>query len=167
MELLDFYRSQVVSSPHVDFFERIAADWLVLLIPLFSALVGWFTNVVAIKMMFYPTDFVGVRPILGWQGIIPANARRLAKMSTQLILTKLLSLEELFAGFEGEEFGDELETVVDEITEQVIDEIATKRAPQMWENAGEFMQNSSMGRTPRVGRGAPGVGGLTLPVPCR
>jgi len=123
----------------VDFIERIAADPLVLLIPLFSAFVGWFTNVIAIKMMFYPTEFVGVKPF-GWQGIVPANARRLAKMSTQLILTKLLTLEELFASFKGEEFAKELDGVVAEITEQVVEEI-TKRAPQLWENAGEFMQN--------------------------
>ncbi len=123
------------------FIERLAADWLVLLIPFFSAFVGWFTNVVAIKMMFYPSEFVGVKPI-GWQGIVPANARRLAKMSTQLILTRLLSLEELFSKFKGDDFAEELDGVVAEITEQVIDEIATKRAPQMWENAGEVMQQT-------------------------
>ena len=30
---------------------RIQENWIVLLIPLISAVVGWFTNVVAIKMM--------------------------------------------------------------------------------------------------------------------
>ena len=94
-----------------NFFDRVAQDYLVLLIPLFSAFVGWFTNVIAIKMMFYPTEFVGVKPI-GWQGIVPANARRLAQMSTQLILTKLLTLDELFAGFKGDAFSEELDGVV-------------------------------------------------------
>lgn len=121
--------------------ERIAADWLVLLIPFFSAFVGWFTNVLAVKMMFYPQEFVGIKPFLGWQGIVPANAGRLARMSTKLILTKLLSLEDLFAKFKGDAFADELSGVVDDITEQIIGEVATKHAPQMWENAGEFMQN--------------------------
>lgn len=121
--------------------DRIAADWLVLTIPVVSAFIGWFTNLVAIKMMFYPTEFVGIRPFLGWQGIVPANARRLAKMSTRLILTKLLSLEELFAPFKGEAFAKNLAPVVEEITQQVIDDVATKRAPMMWQNAGEFMQN--------------------------
>jgi uncharacterized membrane protein YheB (UPF0754 family) len=125
----------------VGFFDRIAADWLVLTIPFVSAFIGWFTNLVAIKMMFYPTEFVGVRPFLGWQGIVPANARRLAKMSTRLILTRLLSLEELFAPFKGEAFAKNLAPVVEDITQQVIDEVATKRAPMMWQNAGEFMQS--------------------------
>lgn len=122
------------------FFERIAADWLVLTIPLVSAFIGWFTNLVAIKMMFYPTEFHGLPPYLGWQGIVPANARRLAKMSTKLILTKLLSLEELFAPFKGDAFAKDLAPVVEEITQQVIDEVASKRAPEMWANAGEYMQ---------------------------
>ena len=125
----------------MDFLNRIAAEPLVLLIPVFSAAVGWFTNVLAVRMMFYPTEFVGVRPFLGWQGLVPANAEHLARMSTHLILTKLLSLKELFASFKGEEFAPELNHVIDDITSQVIDEVATKRAPQMWANAGEFMQN--------------------------
>ncbi len=33
---------------------RIQDNWIVLLIPAIGALVGWFTNVVAIKMMFHP-----------------------------------------------------------------------------------------------------------------
>ena len=75
---------------------RIQENWIVLLIPVISSLVGWFTNVVAIKMMFYPIEFVGVPPYLGWQGVVPANALRLAKVSNKLITQKLLSLRQLF-----------------------------------------------------------------------
>ena len=71
---------------------RIQDNWIVLLIPAISAFVGWFTNVVAIKMMFHPVEFVGIPPYLGWQGVIPANALRLAKVSNALITQKLLSL---------------------------------------------------------------------------
>ncbi len=121
-----------------------AEHWRTLLIPVISAVVGWFTNVVAVKMMFYPTDFVGIPPYLGWQGIVPANARRLAQYSTRLITTKLLSLDELFADFQPENFGESnLGPVIDDITEQVIQEVAEKHAPEMWKNAGEFMQNKA------------------------
>ncbi len=124
----------------MSFVDRIAADALVLLIPFFSAFVGWFTNVVAVRMMFHPTEFIGIPPFLGWQGIIPQNARRLAEMSTQLILTKLLTLEELFAPFRGEAFAKDLEPVTAQVTDEILDEVATKRAPQLWANAGEVMQ---------------------------
>ena len=125
----------------MEFFTFINENRIVLLIPFFSALVGWFTNVVAIKMMFYPTEFVGIKPYLGWQGIIPANAIKLAKYSTRLITTKLISLENLFRDFAGENFaGENLEHVVNDITEQLIQEVATKHAQVMWDNAGEVMQ---------------------------
>jgi uncharacterized membrane protein YheB (UPF0754 family) len=121
---------------------RIQDNWIVLLIPLISALVGWFTNVVAIKMMFHPVDFVGIPPYLGWQGVIPANALRLAKVSNKLITQKLLSLRELFdESFNAESFAGKLGAVIDDVTEQVIDEVANKHAKAMWENAGEFMQS--------------------------
>ncbi|MBW2585942.1 MAG: DUF445 family protein [Deltaproteobacteria bacterium] len=117
-------------------------NWIVLLIPLISALVGWFTNVVAIKMMFRPIEFVGIPPYLGWQGVIPANALRLAKVSNALITQKLLSLRQLFdQTFSADSFAGKLGAVIDDVTEQVIDEVANKHAKPMWDNAGEFMQN--------------------------
>ena len=121
---------------------RIQENWIVLLIPLISAIVGWFTNVVAIKMMFHPIEFFGIPPYLGWQGVIPANALRLAKVSNSLITEKLLSLRELFdETFNADSFTGKLGAVIDEVTEQIIDEVANKHAKAMWDNAGEFMQN--------------------------
>lgn len=120
---------------------RIQDNWIVLLIPLISGLVGWFTNVVAVKMMFYPIEFVGIPPYLGWQGVIPANALRLARVSNALITEKLLSLRQLFdETFSAETFTGKLGIVIDDVTEQIIDELANKHAKAMWENAGEFMQ---------------------------
>jgi uncharacterized membrane protein YheB (UPF0754 family) len=125
----------------MDLLARIQDNWIVLLIPLISALVGWFTNVVAIKMMFHPVEFVGIPPFFGWQGVIPANALRLAKVSNALITEKLLSLRELFdQTFNADSFAGKLGAVVDDVTEQVIDEVANKHAKSMWDNAGEFMQ---------------------------
>lgn len=126
----------------MELLSRIQDNWIVLLIPLISALVGWFTNVVAIKMMFHPVEFIGIPPYLGWQGVIPANATRLAKVSNALITQKLLSLRQLFdQTFNAESFAGKLGVVIDEVTEQVIDEVAHKHAAAMWDNAGEFMQN--------------------------
>jgi len=121
---------------------RIQDNWIVLLIPLISALVGWFTNVVAIKMMFHQVEFVGIPPYLGWQGVIPANALRLAKVSNALITGKLLSLRQLFdQTFNADSFAGNLGVVVDDVTAQIIDEVAHKHAKAMWDNAGDFMQN--------------------------
>jgi uncharacterized membrane protein YheB (UPF0754 family) len=125
---------------------RIQDNWIVLLIPVISALVGWFTNVVAVKMMFYPVEFVGIPPYLGWQGVIPANALRLAKVSNALITHKLLSLRQLFdETFDAQAFTGRLGAVMDDVTEQVIDEIA-RHAKPMWDNAGRVMQDKIRAR---------------------
>ncbi len=125
----------------MDLLSRIQDNSIVLLIPLISALVGWFTNIVAIKMMFHPVEFVGIPPYLGWQGVIPANTVRLAKISNTLITQKLLSLQQLFEEtFNADVFTGKLGAVIDDVTEQVIDEVANKHAKPMWDNAGEFMQ---------------------------
>ena len=71
-------------------FDSLSTNPEQLLIPVFSGIIGWFTNVVAVKMMFKPTDFVGIPPFLGWQGIVPANAIRLATTGHQLVTAKLL-----------------------------------------------------------------------------
>jgi len=93
-------------------------------------------------MMFRPIEFVGIAPYLGWQGVIPANALRLAKVSNTLITQKLLSLRQLFdQTFSADSFAGKLGAVIDDVTEQVIDEVANKHAKPMWDNAGEFMQN--------------------------
>ena len=126
----------------MELLSRSQDNWIVLLIPMISAAVGWFTNVVAVKMMFHPIEFVGIPPYLGWQGVIPANALRLAKVSNSLITEKLLSLRELFdETFNAEAFTGKLGAVIDDVTEQIIDEVTNKHAKAMWENAGEFMQN--------------------------
>ena len=61
-------------------------------IPLISAIVGWLTNYLAVKMMFYPIEFVGIKPFFGWQGLIPAKRRQMAEIEVELVLGKLLSV---------------------------------------------------------------------------
>ncbi|MEZ4852454.1 MAG: hypothetical protein R3B93_28515 [Bacteroidia bacterium] len=65
--------------------------WQFASIPFISALVGWITNVLALKMTFYPLEFAGVWK-LGWQGIIPAKAGKMAGKSVDL-LTKICELK--------------------------------------------------------------------------
>ncbi|MFB6350777.1 MAG: hypothetical protein ABEK29_03175, partial [Bradymonadaceae bacterium] len=62
-----------------------AVIWLqYLTIPFLAALVGWATNVIALKMTFYPLEFVGLPPWFGWQGIIPSKARKMANKAVDL-----------------------------------------------------------------------------------
>ena len=48
--------------------------WVYVSVPFAAAVLGWFTKIVAVKMIFYPVEFKGIRPYLGWQGQIPKHA---------------------------------------------------------------------------------------------
>lgn len=67
--------------------------WLIL-IPFISAFIGWFTNWIAIKMLFHPRE---PKKILGitFQGIFPKRQRQFAEKLGKLVSTELLSFREI------------------------------------------------------------------------
>jgi uncharacterized membrane protein YheB (UPF0754 family) len=82
-----------------------------LLIPVIAAWVGWFTNWLAVQMIFYPIEFCGLplyrreeTPLgfLGWQGIIPCKTRRMTESMVEMVQTELLSVEEAFSRMDPE-----------------------------------------------------------------
>lgn len=69
----------------------------ILFMPVTYGFIGWLTNVVALKMMFYPLNFVGVfPPYLGWQGIVPRKATGLALKVVNILSEKLIKIDEFF-----------------------------------------------------------------------
>lgn len=64
-------------------------------IPLVCAFIGWLTNYLAVKMVFYPLKFIGIvlnKPFpleLGWQGIIPKHAVKMSSMISNIFKEKL------------------------------------------------------------------------------
>ncbi|KIC90093.1 DUF445 domain-containing protein [Flavihumibacter sp. ZG627] len=67
--------------------------WL-LLIPVISAFIGWFTNWIAIKMLFHPREpkkFLG----LTIQGIFPKRQQQFAEKLGKLVSEELLSFKDI------------------------------------------------------------------------
>ncbi len=67
--------------------------WL-LLIPFISAFIGWFTNWIAIKMLFHPKE---PKKILGltFHGIFPKRQQQFAEKLGKLVSNELLSFEDI------------------------------------------------------------------------
>jgi uncharacterized membrane protein YheB (UPF0754 family) len=67
-------------------------SWI--LIPLISAFIGWFTNWIAIKMLFHPRE---PKRILGFtiQGIFPKRQRQFAEKLGRLVSAELLSFSDI------------------------------------------------------------------------
>jgi uncharacterized membrane protein YheB (UPF0754 family) len=67
--------------------------WL-LLIPVISAFIGWFTNWIAIKMLFHPREpkvILGIR----FQGIFPKRQEQFAVKLGKLVADELLSFNDI------------------------------------------------------------------------
>ena len=114
--------------------------WRFASIPFISALVGWITNVLALKMTFYPLEFWGVWK-LGWQGIIPSKAGTMAGKSVDLLTKKLITIEDRFEQIEPERVAEEMEPALTRLAEQIIDETLEEQAPVLWETAPALLKN--------------------------
>ena len=69
-------------------------NYTLLFIPLISAFIGWFTNWIAIKMLFHPRE---PKKILGitFHGIFPKRQKQFAEKLGKLVSEELLSFEDI------------------------------------------------------------------------
>ncbi len=101
--------------------------------PFIAALIGYVTKRVAIEMMFRPLEFVGLRPFLGWQGVLPANAERMATTATEMLTTNLVDPKEIFARLDPEQVAREIEQPLLRVVEDVTREVMETYQPRLWE----------------------------------
>ena len=67
--------------------------WL-LTIPFISAFIGWFTNWIAIKMLFHPKEPKKIL-FLTFQGVFPKRQRQFAEKLGKMVSTELISFKEI------------------------------------------------------------------------
>ncbi|MBB5853407.1 DUF445 domain-containing protein [Amycolatopsis umgeniensis] len=101
--------------------------------PFIAALIGYVTKRVAIEMMFKPVEFVGVKPFLGWQGVLPANAERMAATATEMLTNNLVDPKEIFARLDPAQVAKEIEQPLLRIVEDVTREVMEQYQPRLWE----------------------------------
>lgn len=68
--------------------------WIIILVPLISAFIGWITNWIAIKMLFHPRE---PKKILGitFQGIFPKRQQQFAEKLGRIISNEFLSFSDI------------------------------------------------------------------------
>lgn len=101
--------------------------------PVTSAFVGWLTNWIAIKMTFYPLKFWGIPPYIGWQGIIPRKAHKMASKSVELMTAKLIKVEEIFDKVKPHEMARELAEPMKKVTNELVDEVGRTANQTVWD----------------------------------
>jgi uncharacterized membrane protein YheB (UPF0754 family) len=121
------------------FFAAAMADfkanmWLYLSMPVTSGIVGFVTNVIAIKMMFYPLEFLGIKPpYLGWQGIIPRKAGKMASIACDTLVPRLITEREIFDRLDPNRVANEIEKPILALVDNLMEEIMREYEPTLWE----------------------------------
>lgn len=67
---------------------------MVYTLPFISALIGWFTNWVAVKMMFHPKKKIRIG-FVDVQGVFPKRQREVAEKIGRMVAAELLSIEDI------------------------------------------------------------------------
>lgn len=112
-----------------NYYTSLMDTYAYILIPLISAVIGYVTNVIAIKMTFYPLDFKGIRPFFGWQGIIPSKATKMAEKSVDLLTRDLFQPKAVFARLDVDEI---IRIATDNflaMAQRISDSVMTTRVP--------------------------------------
>ncbi|MCR6484384.1 DUF445 domain-containing protein [Amycolatopsis sp. OK19-0408] len=112
-----------------------AQHWpLYVSIPIVAALIGYGTKLVAIRMMFQPVEFIGVKPFLGWQGIVPKRAARMASIACDTMTEQLIKPAEVVARLDADRIAKEIEKPLLAGVEDIVREVAGHYQPGLWES---------------------------------
>jgi len=134
--------------------DRVVGTWLghditigILLIPVFSGLIGWVTNWVAVKMMFLPVTWWGIRlpfklgvgrykiPLLGWQGVIPSKAAKMGSIAVDTGLAKLGTITEFYRELGPDVLAAHITESARDDLHDLVTAVIAERHPELWATA--------------------------------
>lgn len=90
-------------------------------IPICAAIVGYVTNWVGVKMLFYPIQWTGIpiqrwtdNPLglIGWQGVVPTKRFVMSARLVEVTISQLLKVKEVFSKLEAVQMANLLVSVV-------------------------------------------------------
>ncbi len=126
-------------------------------IPFGAAFVGWVTKILALKMMFYPVEFGGIKPYFGWRGQIPRRAPKMAAVAVDSLTSGILKPEELFDKIDPDELVKELGEPLREAAEELVNTMMMSFQPQVWratpDQVKDLIVSNVEGRIPSAARG--------------
>lgn len=128
---------------------KFLADWKTFsIIPFVAAFVGWFTNYLAVQMIFYPIQWRGINVkriegeplgLFGWQGIIPAKTTKMSEAMVNVTINQLLCMEETIQKLDPDEVADILDPQVPEMVEDVMGESSSQNVPILLQKLSKSM----------------------------
>jgi uncharacterized membrane protein YheB (UPF0754 family) len=112
--------------------------WIYLSMPVIAAFIGYVTKLLAVWMMFNPIEFKGLRyrgrkTPLGWQGMIPARAGKMAGIAYDTLTDNILDFQELISRLDPQDIVRELREPLNEAVEDLTEELMAQYQPDLWE----------------------------------
>ncbi|CAK0894181.1 unnamed protein product [Prorocentrum cordatum] len=107
-------------------------------IPIVSVLFTWGHIWLAVQMMFYPVKFWGCWNYknsgygLGWQGVVPRKAGKMAETTCELMLGRIITMEEVVDRIYMDDFFATFESVLIECQRKVNDRLGAQFFPSLW-----------------------------------
>ena len=95
--------------------------FLIASIPLITALIGWFTNWVAIRMLFRPRNQIKILGIK-FQGLIPRRQQDLAHQTAEIIESEILHQHAIRNAIQSIDIEPHLKTLVEKLVDQKLRE---------------------------------------------
>ncbi|KEF32348.1 hypothetical protein D777_00982 [Marinobacter nitratireducens] len=115
-------------------------DAALLSVPVMAAVVGWLTNWLAIQMSFYPVQFIGIG-MVGWQGVIPRKAEKMAHICIDRTLQQFGDLNAVYRKLEPQRIVEQVVSQVTPRLDEYIDEVMYEIQPVLWDNLPLFLRN--------------------------
>lgn len=109
-------------------------------IPLMTAIVGWGTNWLAIQMSFYPVRFIGLWGKIGWQGVIPRKAEKMAHISIDRTLEHFGNLNDVYHLLEPQKIVEQVVHQVLPRVDEYVDDMMYRVQPVLWDNMPIFLR---------------------------
>jgi len=126
--------------------------FLLFMMPFTYGFVGWITNWLALKMTFYPLQFWGIPPYIGWQGIIPRKAHKMAIKAVDVITDKLMNVEEVFARIDPKKFENELYPLLADSIQESTEVFGRSINFEMWNSLPKIIHEEIAYKVERASR---------------
>lgn len=115
---------------------------LYILIPFLTAAVGWSTNWLGIKMMIYPTEWVGIGKYIGWQGILPRVRVRMTKAMVENSISKICTPRDMLEAVDDSRAVEAIAELIEPQIEDWADEYLKDRISSYWRLAPSFLKKA-------------------------
>ncbi|GAB3494997.1 DUF445 domain-containing protein [Amycolatopsis cihanbeyliensis] len=114
--------------------DELARHWAAYaVLPPLGAIIGYLAARLAVGLLLRPLEPLGTRPPLGWQGVVPRHAGRVAARVGEAVTTGLRTPGEVVAGIDPDRLTREVEQpllrAIDDIARDVLEEYH----PRLWE----------------------------------